>query len=433
MMSAGVTTDRPAPSRPDGLTMSCAEPHGTREKTKRPCSSLVTLIGSAAHFSSISRRCAGASQPSTRTVPSVFPSIRIMMVRVSLSKVIVRLCSVPRAATASSSCSAVSRATSISRSRKARKKRIRSGSSAGIGSAAANMSRISPSSPKSESSSGSSADGRSASGSVTPGTPGLVGQQRAQLGQAAAAGGADAPDRHAQRGGHRGVVGTRREGDDPQQFLAARGEPADGGPQQPPLVVDDDLLLRAGSGGGQLVERLVVRGDLPASGGADPPGFPAGGGDQPAGERRGVVDAVQVGDQAQPYRLQHVLGVARAQPGRARDLPEQRAELGHDLAEGVLAALPGRTKQPGDARAAVQPVLLDAASHDGSVVHRAQPGQPMLVRAVSARTVVVCASQGSSTRPDAGSAGPASRALTTCAASSGAENEVPLQTAQPRA
>src|SRR5690349_11875370 len=320
-MSAGVTTDRPVSSGPVGLTTSCAVPRGTRGNAKRPCSSLVTLSGSAAHFISISRRCAGASQPSTRTVPSLFPSMRIMMVRDSLSKVIVRLCSLPRAAT-SSSCSAVSLATSISRSRKARKKRIRSGSSAGIGSASVYMPRISASSPKSESSSGSSAGGRSASGSVTPGTSHLLGQQGAQLGQAAAAGGADAPDRHAQGGGHRGVVRPRREGDDPEQFLAPRGEPVDRGPQHPPLVVDDDLFLRARPGGRQLVERLVVGGDLPASRGADPPGFPAGSGDQPAGESRGIVDTVQVGDQAQPYRLEHVLGVARAQPGRARDLPQ---------------------------------------------------------------------------------------------------------------
>jgi hypothetical protein len=101
-MSAGVTTDRPGRPGPGsaGRTMSCALPRGTRAKAKRPCSSLAVLSESAEVFISSSRRCGGASHPSTRAVPSRFASILIMMVRLSLSKVIVRLCSVPRAAMA---------------------------------------------------------------------------------------------------------------------------------------------------------------------------------------------------------------------------------------------------------------------------------------------------------------------------------------------
>ena len=79
--------------------------------------------------------------------------------------------------------------------------------------------------------------------------------------------------------------------------------------------------------------------------GAHPPRFPPGGGDQPAGERRRGMDVVQVRDQAHPDRLQHVLGITRSSARRARDVPEQRAEFGHDLAERVLAALSGRAHQ----------------------------------------------------------------------------------------
>ncbi len=39
------------------------------------------------------------------------------------------------------------------------------------------------------------------------------------------------------------VVRARHEGDDPQQFLAARGQLADGRPQRAPLIVDDGPLL----------------------------------------------------------------------------------------------------------------------------------------------------------------------------------------------
>ena len=264
------------------------------------------------------------------------------MVRLSLSKVIVRLCSAPRTARAGWSSSA-SRATSISRSRSARKKRIRSGRSAGMGSAASNMSRISSSSRKSTSSSGSSAGrGRSGGGGVVTSSPEVAVEQGTQLGQAPAACGTDAADGHAEVGRHGRVVRARREGDDPQQFLASRGEHADRHPQRTSLIVRDDSLLRSRPMVRHLGEQFLLGRKLAPLRGAHPPRLPPGGGDQPAGECRRGTDVVQMRDQPHPGRLQDVLSVTRAQPGRARHVPEQRAEFGHDLAQRILAALPGR-------------------------------------------------------------------------------------------
>ena len=199
------------------------------------------------------------------------------------------------------------------------------------------------------------------------------------------------------------VVRPRREGDDPQQFLAARGEPADGGPQQPPLVVEDDLFLRAGPGGGQFVERLVIRGDLLAARGADPPGLPAVVvTSQPVSAAESWMPSRCVTRRSRPSAAR-----LRRRPalesGRARDLPQQRAEFVHDLAERVLAARPGRAHQVRDPRGPVGPVLPACAGHDGaghdgppvtgtvagsSMLH--QPGQPTLFRAASARYCVSC-------------------------------------------
>ena len=101
-----------------------------------------------------------------------------------------------------------------------------------------------------------------------------------------------------------------------------------------------------GPSSGSSASRSCVGGELPAACGAYPPRLPLGGGDQPADQGRRVVNVVQVRDQAHPHRLQHVFGIAGTQPGRARDLPEQRAEFGDDLAERILAALPGGPSQP---------------------------------------------------------------------------------------
>jgi hypothetical protein len=89
------------------------------------------------------------------------------MVRLVLSKVIVRLCSAPRAASnGPSTSSSASLATSISRLRSASEKRIRSGRSAGIGSAAWNMSRILSRVSRSVSSSGASGSKEVIAGSL---------------------------------------------------------------------------------------------------------------------------------------------------------------------------------------------------------------------------------------------------------------------------
>ena len=113
-----------------------------------------------------------------------------------------------------------------------------------------------------------------------------------------------------------------------------------------------------------------------------------------------VVDVVQVGEQAHPHRLHHILRIAGAQPGRPRDLPQHRAELRHDLAERVLAPVPGRLSRPamralrsGRARAGRQRTR-------SSIVD--QPGQPRDVRAASARSVAACCPAGLSPGRTAG-------------------------------
>ena len=87
-------------------------------------------------------RCGGASQPSIRTESSLFWSILIMIVRLSLSNVTVRLCSSPRTSTSRGSSAPMIRASSASMRCIARTNLIRSGRPAGMGSACSKTSRI---------------------------------------------------------------------------------------------------------------------------------------------------------------------------------------------------------------------------------------------------------------------------------------------------
>ena len=155
------------------------------------------------------------------------------MVRLSLSKVTVRLCSAPRAASGRGSSSLTRRATSVSRPRSASENRIRSGRSAGIGSTRLEDRADTVQDREVDVVQRLVGRGmRLASGGLMRSPVELIGQQGAHLRQAPAAGGADAPDRHAERGRHRRVVRTRHERDDPQQLLAPLGELADRPPQR---------------------------------------------------------------------------------------------------------------------------------------------------------------------------------------------------------
>ena len=153
-----------------------------------------------------------------------------MTVRLSLSKVIVRLCSAPRTAAADSS-SSTSRATSTSRSRSERKKQIRSGKVRRHGVNCLEHLPDVVEEPEIEVI--ERAVSRRAAGRVRDASSRIplkaVGQQEgAELGQAPAAGGTYAPHLHAEFGGYRRVIRPRHEGDDAQQFLAPRGQLADG-------------------------------------------------------------------------------------------------------------------------------------------------------------------------------------------------------------
>jgi len=75
-------------------------------KANLPSTSASVVTGPSASVISTWQRCGGASQPSTRTVPSALDSILIMIVRLLLSNVIVRLSSgAPRASVGSATLS----------------------------------------------------------------------------------------------------------------------------------------------------------------------------------------------------------------------------------------------------------------------------------------------------------------------------------------
>src|SRR6266540_1803828 len=154
----GVTTDLPCWvwRSPWVRTTSWASPRGTCLSTKQPRSSASVVSCPFDVRISIWWLRVGANQPSSLTVFLVAALTVIMIVRLSLSNVMVRLCSSPRAATDSSSRI---RETSASMSSKASANRTRSTSPGGIGSMAVNTSAMSRRIAMSRSSIGSSDPG----------------------------------------------------------------------------------------------------------------------------------------------------------------------------------------------------------------------------------------------------------------------------------
>ena len=196
-------------------------------------------------------------------------------------------------------------------------------------------------------------------------------------------------------------------------------------------VVDDDLFLRARSGVGQLGERLLVRGKLPALGRAHPPGFPPRGDDQPAGR---APPGSRMPSRCATRRIQTVCSTSSASPALS---PAARATC-HSSGLSSVTIWPSASSLPCLA-ALTRPAMraprsgwLGAARAVRPCGHppRSRPRQPQCCRAATARSVAVSRRRGSSS-PQAGSAAPSSSDPAMCAASSGAENDVPLQTAKP--
>ena len=74
---------------------------------------------------------------------------------------------------------------------------------------------------------------------------------------------------------------------------------------------------------------------------AAPPRLPQGRSDQPGGQRLRGTDVVQPTNQLQPARLHHVGGFLGGQPLGPGHPPQQRVQLGHDLAHRGLIPGPG--------------------------------------------------------------------------------------------
>ena len=126
-----------------GRTTKRTVPRGTLGKANLPSVSASTARALSWSETSTRQAQAGASQPSTRAVPSALASILIMMVSSVLSNVMVRLSSdVPRVSAGSKAASSTSRAASASRSASATANLTRSVRSGGAGSTASNSALI---------------------------------------------------------------------------------------------------------------------------------------------------------------------------------------------------------------------------------------------------------------------------------------------------
>ena len=232
-------------------------------------------------------------------------------------------------------------------------------------------------------------------------------------------------------GRHRLVVGARDERDDPQQLLAARARAG----RSPPTArgaASSSMICSSDPGRviGQLGQPFLVRRQLPAAGGAHPPRLAPGGHDQPADERRGVMDAVKVGEQAHPGGLQ------RHPPRRRTSSPAARATC-HSIGLSSVTIWPSASSLPS----------LAASTRSAMRARRSGPGRRAVTGLVSIDRDQPAASQSgergqaSGPSPPAAPAGPAAspgsaaclkqlarRCARRC---SGAANDVPLQTAKP--
>lgn len=206
---------------------------------------------------------------------------------------------------------------------------------------------------------------------------------RAELGEAPTPGGADAPDRHAQRNRHRGVVGTVDERHEPQQRAATFVEPTDRAPQVPVAFVPQHNLFGFVCGGGSpgrpcgpgILAAHVSVSLCPTQRLRGAPCRASCRHEQPLEHSARILDPVSMGDETHPHSLDDILRISRPHALGPCGVPEQRSDIGDELTESAGVSVAQRPQRLGTSLSEVTSAPVPrpwSILHDGA--HQPPPG-----------------------------------------------------------